>query len=92
MIRRMCSHEEIIGGIQKRSTTSMVSRVSDRDLTTQDSIAEGEQGGLATEANLERSGFATKLSENRLACCLHTIYYKRPYILLYMRCFYKYME
>ena len=41
---------------------------------------------------LERRKFATKLSENRLACCLHTIYYKCPYILLYMRCFYKYME
>ena len=41
---------------------------------------------------LERSGFATKLSENRLACCLHTIYYKRLYILLYMRRIYKYME
>ena len=38
---------------------------------------------------LEWSGFATKLSKNRLACCLHTIYYKRLYILLYMRHFYK---
>ena len=30
---------------------SGMSRVSDRDLTTQDSIARKEQGGLATEAN-----------------------------------------
>ena len=39
-----------------------------------------------------RGGSQLKLSENRLACCLHTIYYKRLYILLYMRHFYKYME
>ena len=39
-----------------------------------------------------RGGSQLKLSENRLACCLQTIYYKRLYIPLYMRCFYKYME
>ena len=72
--------------------TVRMSRVSDRDLTTQDSIAVREQGGLATEANYERSGFATKLSENRLACCLHSTYYKRPYILLIHEACYKYRE
>ena len=41
---------------------------------------------------LKRRGLQLKLSENRLACCLHTTYYKRPYILQYMRRFYKYME
>ena len=30
---------------------SELSRVSDRDLTTQDSMMKREQGGLATEAN-----------------------------------------
>ena len=39
-----------------------------------------------------REGSQLNLSENRLACCLHTIYYKHLYILLYMRLFYKYME
>ena len=34
-----------------RALRRPVSRVSDRDLTTQDSIARKEQGGLATEAN-----------------------------------------
>ena len=32
-----------------------------------------------------RRGSQLKLSENRLACCLHPIYYKCPYILLYMK-------
>ena len=33
------------------ATIRRMSRVSDRDLTTQDSIAKEGQGGLATEAN-----------------------------------------
>ena len=37
--------------ILDKGKEGLVSRVSDRDLTTQDSITEREQGGLATEAN-----------------------------------------
>ena len=48
--------------------------------------------GLPLRRTRMEGRFATKLSKNRLACCLHTIYYKRLYILLYMRHFYKYME
>ena len=39
-----------------------------------------------------RRGLQLKLSKNRLACCLHTIYYKRLYILMYVWHIYKYME
>ena len=40
----------------------------------------------------QRRGSQLKLSKNRLACCLHTIYYKRLYILMYVWHIYKYME
>ena len=47
-------HEEEKGSpitAAKAIYLAYMSRVSDRDITTQDSMVEGEQGGLATEAN-----------------------------------------
>ena len=66
-------------------SNKLMSRVSDRDITTQDSMMRESKVGLPPRRTDMREGSQLKLSKNRLACCLHTIYYKRPYILLYMR-------